>query len=382
MTDRERWRRVFRFQSVDHVPDMEFGYWKTTLLRWREEGFPAHIDTNEAAERYFGLCRRRKLPVSVGLYPDFEEEILGEEGEYWIRRNKEGAICRVRKDDPEGSIPAVIRYPIQTREDWLRFKERLDANTVGRYPPDWDRVCQEFNSSSEPVGIELGSLFGWIRDWMGLERLCFALYDDRTWVEEMMDHLVDLVLQVIPGALRDVRLDFGAFWEDMAYRNGPMISPRLFHELLVPRYRRITEVCRRHGLDLFYVDCDGNILNLIEGWLKAGISIMFPLEVRGGSDPVAIRQRFGRQVLLMGGVDKTKLIEGKRAIREEIRRLEPLVAEGGFIPHVDHRVPPDVSYENYLYYLQVKREAFGIPEPEGFRERVLKPFERVTGRRI
>jgi hypothetical protein len=93
------------------------------------------------------------------------------------------------------------------------------------------------------------------------------------------------------------------------------------------------------------------------------------VEVRGGSDPYPMRAKYGRQVLLMGGVDKTRLIEGKDAIRQEIRRLEKLVADGGFIPHVDHRCAPDVTYENYLYYLKTKREAFGIPEPAPFEER-------------
>jgi len=96
---------------------------------------------------------------------------------------------------------------------------------------------------------------------------------------------------------------------------------------------------------------------------------MFPLEIRGGTDPYRMRERFGRDVLLMGGVDKTQLIAGKAAIDAEIDRITPLVEQGGYIPHVDHRVPPDVTYENYLYYLKRKREAFGIPEPPPWEER-------------
>jgi len=360
---------------------MEFGYWEDTRREWRSCGFPDWIDSHEEAERFFGLCRRNKLPVSVGIFPPFEDKVLREDGDYLIKQNEEGVIVRVRKDDPKGSIPYYVKYPIETRDDWERFKERLDPDTPGRYPDNWDDLCRWTHESQEPVGIELGSLFGWLRNWMGFERICLTLYDDRDWIEEMMDHLVELTLRVIPRALSEARLDFGAFWEDMAFRNGPMISPQMFREMLTPRYKRITDFCREYGLELFYVDCDGNIVDVVEGWLEGGVNIMFPLEVRGGTDPVEVRRRFGRRVLLMGGVDKTKLIEGKQAIRREIRRLEPLVAEGGYIPHVDHRVPPDVPYENYLYYLKVKREAFGIPEPAGYRERVLEPFFRAAGRR-
>ena len=28
----------------------------------------------------------------------------------------------------------------------------------------------------------------------------------------------------------------------------------------------------------------------------------------------------------------------------------PVVLSGGYIPHVDHGVPPDVSWENLCYY--------------------------------
>jgi uroporphyrinogen decarboxylase len=171
-------------------------------------------------------------------------------------------------------------------------------------------------------------------------------------------------METIGPALEQVQFDAASMWEDMAFKAGPMISPKLFAEMLVPRYKRITSLLRQHGVDVIYLDCDGNINQLVGLWLEAGVNCMFPLEQRGGSDPIPMRERYGRQVLLMGGVDKTQLIEGKAAIRAEVNRLEKLVVDGGFVPHVDHRVPPDVTLENYRYYLEVKRKAFGIPEPE------------------
>jgi uroporphyrinogen decarboxylase len=57
----------------------------------------------------------------------------------------------------------------------------------------------------------------------------------------------------------------------------------------------------------------------------------------------------------MGGVDKRALIAGREAIDAEIERLRPLIDQGRFIPCVDHRVPPDVTYESYRYYLEAKQ---------------------------
>ncbi|MBI2447677.1 MAG: hypothetical protein HYV48_04005, partial [Candidatus Omnitrophica bacterium] len=118
-----------------------------------------------------------------------------------------------------------------------------------------------------------------------------------------------------------------------------------------------------YGVDVVIVDCDGNINERVELWIEGGVNCMFTIEVAGGSDPIQIRDKYGDKVLLAGGVDKVALIKGKEAIREEIKRIEKVVRMGGYIPHVDHRVPSDVSFDNYLYYLEVKRDTFGIEKP-------------------
>ncbi|MCK4243997.1 MAG: hypothetical protein KAX20_00030, partial [Candidatus Omnitrophica bacterium] len=79
--------------------------------------------------------------------------------------------------------------------------------------------------------------------------------------------------------------------------------------------------------------------------------------------------KYREKIAILGGVNKRALIAGKEAIREEIKRIKPYVKEGGWIPHVDHRCPPDVTFENYLYYLDVKRETFEIPKPDEFESR-------------
>ena len=90
------------------------------------------------------------------------------------------------------------------------------------------------------------------------------------------------------------------------------------------------------------------------GWLRGGINCMFPIEA-AHTDPRKLRNDYGNEVLLLGGVDKRALIAGREAIDRELEKLRPLVGRGGYLPCVDHRVPPDVSYANYLYYLEKKK---------------------------
>ena len=68
------------------------------------------------------------------------------------------------------------------------------------------------------------------------------------------------------------------------------------------------------------------------------------------------RRKYGKDICLLGAVNKVSLIKGKEAIDKEILYLKKLISLGGFIPHVDHRVPPDVTLENYYYYIKKKRE--------------------------
>jgi hypothetical protein len=95
-------------------------------------------------------------------------------------------------------------------------------------------------------------------------------------------------------------------------------------------------------------------------WLDNGVNIIFPLEVNAGVHPEALRKRYPG-IRMMGGYDKVVLLQGQPAIKKELKRLKAIVKEGGFIPHVDHRVQADVAYKDYLYYLSAKRDIFGLP---------------------
>ena len=170
-------------------------------------------------------------------------------------------------------------------------------------------------------------------------------------------------------AVREVKFGCAAMWEDMCFNHGPMLQPKYFEKWMVPRLKRITGFLAENGCDIVYVDCDGNINELVPLWLEAGVNCMLPLEIAGGTDPVKLRKKYGHDILLVGGVDKTRLLAGKEEIKKEIQRLKPVVEDGGYIPHLDHLCPPDVTLENYLYYLQVKRDVFGIPEPEPWETR-------------
>jgi uroporphyrinogen decarboxylase len=364
------------FQPVDHIPDEEFGYWEENSKVWQAQGLPEGINLrdDDVANEYFGFSPKSSVPVQLGLEPGFESEILEETDTYQIMIDGDGVKKKVFKDGTS-TIPHYLEFPLKGRKEWEElFKPRLDIQLTSRYPenrPDWKEMKARFNDPNwdRPVGIGIGSLFGWPRDWAGFEGMSMLCYDDQDLVREIVEHLATLTCAVIKRAAEEIQIDYGAGWEDMCFNHGPIISPAMVREFLTPNYKRISDVLRENGCDIIYTDCDGNINPMIDPWLEGGLSGIFPVEVHAGTDPVAIRKKYRDKVVILGGMDKRALIVGKEAIRAEIKRIKPYVLEGGWIPHVDHRCPPDVTFENYLYYLDVKRETFGIPKPETFEAR-------------
>ena len=135
----------------------------------------------------------------------------------------------------------------------------------------------------------------------------------------------------------------------------------MVRKFMLPRYKKITDLLHSYGVDVIYVDSDGNLNELIPLWLEVGINYVWPLEVAAHNDAVALREMYGKDLIMSGNIDKRALIKGKEAIREEVMSKVPfLLEQGGYFPTVDHTVPPDVTFENYCYYINLMREVAGL----------------------
>jgi uroporphyrinogen decarboxylase len=140
-------------------------------------------------------------------------------------------------------------------------------------------------------------------------------------------------------------------WEDMAYSTGSMISRDAFEEFLSPYYVRMVDYLRQLGVENIHVDCDGYIEELIPLWVKLGVNGVFPMERKAGNDLLRIRERFPR-LQLLGGVDKRILAcpTREKDIDAELQIADRLLAQGGYIPHIDHHVPDDACWQSFRIY--------------------------------
>lgn len=352
MNDRERFVRTMHYQDVDRIPFWDFGFWTETVDVWYGQGLPRDVWLNT----YFGMDRQYEhFPTNLGMMPSFDVVVLEDRGDSEVVIDSAGVKLERRKDG--SSIPHFLEFPVRDRASWEEMKKRYDPTSPRRQPEYFQDAVRTRQDRDYPLGINCGSLYGWCRNLMGVENLSLAVYDDPGLVRDMMRHFADLAIHCITPVLEALPLDYASFWEDMAYNTGPLLSPKLFREMMIPEYRRITDVLHRYSVDVVYVDCDGRIDQLLPLWLEAGVNCMFPWEARCNDDPWEVRQRVGRDLLVIGGIDKMALIAGKEAIDAEVARRKPLMDDGGYIPTVDHRVPPDVTLDNYRYYLDVLRKA-------------------------
>lgn len=372
MNARERFVKIARFQlpNAIYLSPYTQSVWYKTIKRWVTEGAPQEILTDKVARyNYFGLDRISMVHVEVNLQrlesqgtaippirPRFESKVLEEDDRTRVRINEGGITIREFKDDPE-KMPTWLDYPVKNKRDWDEYKKRLGPHHPERWlMKDWKSYTERLSQRDYPLGLDVGSFFGLLREFVGAEKLLLMFYDDPQFVEDMMAHMEYFSTQIVERVLQDIQVDFAFFWEDMAWKGGSMISPQMFREFMMPHYKKVTSLLRSKGVDIIMVDSDGDINQLIPLWIESGVNGMWPLEVQAGVDAVAIRKEFGNQCILWGNIDKRALARGKEAIKEEIDKKVPfLISQGGYFPGPDHLVPDNVSLENFKFYLEYLR---------------------------
>ncbi len=364
MTEGERFVNVMEFRSVDRVPRYEMGLWGQTLERWFNEGLPRDVLYMEAydGEPYFSNDRRGWIRINVKSVPSFDEEILEETDRYIVSRRSDGRITKAMKEGTvRGTRPSMDQYlefPVKSRKDFEKIKKRYNPNSAIRYPLWWDEMVRAWTDRTYPLFLPENGKFGlyWtLREWVGTENLSTMFYDDSILVHEMLDFLGDFIIEVTGRALSTLQIDCFNFVEDFAYKTGPLISPKTFRKFFMPVYKRVIGHFRKHGIKYFWLDSDGNLEVLLPLLLECGITCSWPLEQAAGMDPVKLRKEYGKDIVLCGGIDKREIAKDKKSIEKELyNKLPFLLEQGGYIPTLDHTFPPDISYENFLYYTKLK----------------------------
>ena len=371
MDNRQRVNAIMHYEKYDRMPVVAFGYWQETLEKWHQEG---HVSADEA--RYysdnneFDLAVMKRLGFDfnwnggVGgdshLKPWFENQVLSVEPDgSVISRDNAGLIVKTKPGVV--SIPAHVGTSLTGRGAWEELylpkltysDDRVDAEGI-------KKAYEENAKTGRPQYIHIGSLYGNIRNMLGVEELAYLQADDEDLYVEIIDTVGELNYKVAEKVLSlGLTFDYAHFWEDICFKSGPLVRPSVFAEYVGPWYKKITELLKKYGVDIVSVDCDGLIDKLVPIWLENGVNTMFPIEV--GTWNASFdkwRNQYGRELRGVGGMDKRVFSQDYAAVDKEIERLKPLVDLGGYIPCPDHRIAPDAKWENVQYYGDKFRKVF------------------------
>ncbi len=365
MTNRERAMNILHFKPVDRLPAVHFGYWRELLDEWVEQGkIPKEIredwmDANEKDEMLDKLIGwdfnwNNKRGTGNGLWPNFGYKVLEVLPDGTKRvQDPNGLIERIKPG--RTSIPSEDDYLLKDREAFETLYRPKMQFFAERVPTEYLKQFNETRDKDKPIALDLGSVLGSIRSMASVVGMSYLMYDDdEELFADIVDTFAEMQYQCVKGALETgAKFDFAHYWEDICFKNGPLLSPEIFDEICGKHYKKRTELCHQYGIDIISLDCDGVVEKLLPTWVNNGVNTMFPIEVGVWGDQFEpARKKFGKAVLGVGGMDKTALRKDKAAVGAEIERMKHLVELGGFIPCPDHRLMPGTKFELVQYYAE------------------------------
>ena len=363
MNSRERFIETLTFGQPDRIPFTPGGGRESTRARWHAEGLPEDRDPVEYIRELLGIPPESTQPgVDLGydprLIPQFEEKVIEHRDGHYVVQDWKGNICEIADTFDVTYLRTArdfvtrrwIKCPVENRDDWEALKPRYAVDAPGRFPDDFAERCARAKERDRPLVVHFSGPFWQLREWCGFEGLCMLMIDDPEFVDEMAVFWKDFVAAVIARILEHVTPDMLHVSEDMAYKAKAMISMDMARRFCMPSWTEWSAQIKAAGCPLAGIDSDGFIGELIPLWIESGMNACDPIEVAAHCDIVAFRETFGRKMAYSGGVDKRCMAKGGQVIRDELKRIEPVVREGGFIPSCDHGVPSDISWDDFLDY--------------------------------
>ena len=370
---RERYLETLLFGHPDRVPLAPGGPRESTLRAWHAQGLAMSTPYLDALDAALGIPRDAfgsvaHVPECLRMIPTFEEKVLECRDGHFIVQDFMGATTEISQEYDYTYIRTARdfvtrkwhRFPVQSRHDWEdKILWRYNPCDEQRFTIEFATRCREVAESDRAVAVAVNGPFWQMREWVGMENLCIMMAEQPDFVWEMAEFWRRFTLEALAILLGIVSIDVLMVSEDMAYKAHSMISPAMARRFLQPTYRGWHELMSAHGCRLFDMDSDGFIGELIPLWMEAGFNCCNPIEVAAGNDIVEYRRQFRRRMAYHGGIDKRAIAAGGQAMRDEVMRVAPLLAEGGYIPGCDHGVPPDISWPGFIEYTRLLAQLTG-----------------------
>ena len=347
MTTRERFARIFEHKAADRVPITDIP-WDATIARWRAEGMPPDMDF----EDFFGIDRVTLMFVDGS--PRYEKKTLEETDTYKTYTSDWGVTMKQWKH--AASTPEFLDFTIVDPASWQEAKRRITASP--------DRIDWEGLKTNYPLWQQRGDWlqaalwFGFdvAHSWtIGTERVLVALAENPTWLMDVFEHMLETSL-ALWGQVWDAGYHFDSvyWWDDMGYKYHQFFSLKMYRRVLKPFHQRAIDWAHAKGIKAHLHSC-GDVNPFVPELISMGLDALNPLEVKAGMDPVALKHKYGKDLVLHGGINAV-LWDQPDQIRQEMERVVPALKEsGGYIFSSDHSVPSSVSLNDFRNIVDVAK---------------------------
>jgi hypothetical protein len=341
----ERILTAARFEEPDRVPIWDF------IDSWPcyQHFAPGETDPVAATARVFNglgidLCR--------GVYMPQAPESEGWEGDHGTHRTR-----------VSGKTHWMVEYPIKTLDDIRAWQGGLPEEADLWAEVERDAAIRDRFAPQTLYVPGAGMGFHAAYGSMGLMLFSMALYDARDAVERMVDSLNQascLRAKVYAEAAISPLYFIG---DDIAYKGRTMFSLPMLRELFFPYLKRMCEPLVNAGIRVIF-HTDGYVMDIVDDLLECGVSGLNPLEPLAGNDVAELKHRYGRNLILVGGVDCSQLLPlgTVHSIREGVKQLLRDAAPGGglFIGSSSEIVPA-TPLENIFGFYEACHELGRYP---------------------
>jgi len=354
MDSRERIHRLLDLQEADRVGFVDFP-WGTTIDRWEEQGLPRGVFIQE----YFNMDI---YGIGVDVSPKYDE-ITCSQSENWVIVRDRFGVKEKRWRGVDG-VPLPMEPAFRNLEEFEeRIEPLLDPESPirissSKYP--FKGEIEDLITHFQEKFFVFASIFGpfeYCRHVCGGTRLLlrFMMTDKR--LTRKMFKCLGRFLGAISSALADAGADCVWSWDDLGFRDGPFFSPSLYEKYLLPCHAQINRPFRKRGLPCV-LHSDGNVNVLVPQLIRAGFTVLQPMEAKAGMDVVQLKERYGDRLAFIGNIDaRTICTNNIELIRDEVlKKMGAAASGGGYVLCSDHSIPPDVTLDTFKAFSEMARK--------------------------
>jgi uroporphyrinogen-III decarboxylase len=347
MTSKERVLCTFDFEPPDRVPLFD-SYWPEFVKAWRAT---KGLLREASIQDHYGVDIR--IVVGDETLAPSRAAVLEESAAHRIERDGWGQVKRVKKG---GYFFEQLQPGVATHADLdrLRIEPPDTPSRYERLDGAMPELKERFAVFAKTGGPFIRSCF--VR---GETSFLTDMAADAEFASALAMRVTDHLIAIGCEELRRWSLDETGIWvyDDMASIKGPMFSPAMAERLLAPCWAKMVAAYREAGARHVILHSDGNIGPLLELLLDCGFEGINPVEYNAGLDALELRERYGKRLILIGGLDNAGIVPrgDRREVRGHVLRVLEAGRDGGLVVGM-HSVGPDIAVEAYDYVMELLRE--------------------------